>query len=453
MAGFFDLAEKFYYDKSAITSDRSAIGTALIWSWTEIGLRYKVVPPAIYNEVMALRACEYALQLDPARSDAVSLWLASAYKREVELPEGGVDPTWDDKQPNTHYYAVASGVGHLQATLGRALRDGNAAVALKAVTSLQEIAGASSLLAGDGEKPILDALRFPSRQVRFEAAFAVAQAIPKSDFVGKERVVQILAEALGQTGKDEANRFKQVLSKNAGYVIGGGESLESAVASAAGLPGVEVIVVSENHPGLERLFTLARENVRLERSAVLVLSASEFASPYASLANTNPLITVASKDADLPAAVENARKRAGGLVIDDKVAAAYALRSADLLERLATVQGHSLDLSLAQTALLAGLDAGSALAQLGSKEAQIGIAVKALDAKSPDDLKLPLLKNLSTSARKSGNHLDKSQVDALTAYVQSAPSLELRAAAAEAHGALNLAADRVKTLIFNRPRN
>jgi hypothetical protein len=128
----------------------------------------------------------------------------AAYKREVELPEGAADPFWPAGQPATHPYAVASGVGHLGATLDRALRDHNAAVALKAVRSLQEIAGASSLFTAEGESPVIRAMQYPDRQVRFEAAIAVAQALPQQSFVGQERVVPILAEALAQTGKPGA---------------------------------------------------------------------------------------------------------------------------------------------------------------------------------------------------------------------------------------------------------
>jgi len=144
---------------------------------------------------MTLRECEYCLKLNAARGDAVSLWIDAGYKREAEIPEGQTDAFWEDKHPSTHYYAVASGTQHLNPALARALRDRNSAVALRAIRSLNEIVGATNLFGGD-QSPLIDALRYGDRQVRFEAAFAVAQALPQKNFPGAERVVPILAEAL-----------------------------------------------------------------------------------------------------------------------------------------------------------------------------------------------------------------------------------------------------------------
>ena len=47
---------------------------------------------------------------------------------------------------------------------------------------------------------------------------------------------------------------------------------------------------------------------------------------------------------------------------------------------------------------------------------------------------------------------DKAYVEGITKLVQGASNLDLRAAAAEAHGALNLSADQVKTLILNQAK-
>jgi len=42
------------------------------------------------------------------------LWLASNYKREVELPQGVTDPTRAENQPNAHYYGVSAGAQYLK---------------------------------------------------------------------------------------------------------------------------------------------------------------------------------------------------------------------------------------------------------------------------------------------------------------------------------------------------
>src|SRR2546423_15631167 len=73
---------------------------------------------------MAMRACEYSLKLGQSSSgDALSLWLASNYKREAELPEGQQDPTRQANQPSAHFYGVDSGAAYLNNALGRAPRD------------------------------------------------------------------------------------------------------------------------------------------------------------------------------------------------------------------------------------------------------------------------------------------------------------------------------------------
>ena len=466
---YYDLAERFYYEKASVVPEPGS-NAGFMWSWTERGLTKQNVPAPVFNEDMALRCCEYALRADSNRGDVVSLWLAAAYKREIELPQGAADPMWDEKHPAAHFFAVDAGAQHLNPVLARAIRDHNAAIALKSIKSLQEIVGSSSLLNDEDEKPVLTALRYPDRRVRFEAAFTVAQALPQKPFVGQDRVVPILAEALAQTGKpgvlicaksqDHLNSLRGKLA--ASYNVAGGAGAETAVAAATSISGVDIVIVDEDNPAIDRLFTAIRENVRLAGAGMLIRVTSEIASPYAVVSQTNPLVTVtAAKDDAIAAAVEAARKRAGGLPIDEKLATEYALRSADLLARLAISRGQILDLSAAQSALLAALDdarpevikaAGTVLAAFNSGDAQVGLLIKSMDDKTPDELKIALFRNLSTNAKFFGKLLDTGRVESLTKFVGATTNLEVRSAAAEAHGALNLPADQVKTLILEQSK-
>jgi hypothetical protein len=464
---FYELAEKFYYEKASVAAAPGA-AEAYVWYWSDQGLVNKVVPAATFNEDMAMRSCEAALKLDATRGDAVSLWLAAGYKREVELPEGKTDPFWEEKHPATHYYAVASGTKGLNPVLARALRDGNAAVALKALKSLQEIVGATNLfISEESVNPVLEAMRFPDRQVRFEAAFAVAQAMPQRAFTAQNRVVLTLAEALAQTGKpnvlvmapsDKQNALKEQLKQ---YNVQGGATADAAVAAAASLNGVDVIILYEGDPQIDRLFADARENLRLEHAAKLVIvKASKVASPYAQMALHDPLITV-TDEAGVAAGIEEARKRAGELPLDEKVATAYSLRSAELLAKLAMGRGQVLDLALAQPAVLAALDdsrleiskaAGNVLAVHGSREAEAALAMKSLDEKTPDDQKIHYLKNLSMHAKLHGNQLDSGLIDGMAKLAEASPSLDVKSAAAEVLGALNLRSEQIKALINNQAK-
>ncbi len=300
-------------------------------------------------------------------------------------------------------------------------------------------------------------MRYPDRRVRFEAAMAIAAALPQRAFGGQDNVVPILAEVLMQTGKpgvlvlassqDELNQRLEMIGKSGKYLVKGGISADTTVASATGLPGVDVIIANEkNADQIDRLLSQTRGNARLERAALLVIVASKVASPYASIAINDPLVTVteAKDEAGFEAAIEEARKRSGGLPMDEKKATEYALRSAALLERLAISRGQVLDLSLAQNALLAAVDdtrpevvkaAGQVLALMSLKACQQKLAINGTDEKTADDVKVSLLKSLAVSARFFGNQLDASQLDPLTKLVEAGATKEVREAAAEAHGA------------------
>ena len=194
---FYNLAEKFYYGNASISADPRN-PAAYVWYWDDTkGLTSRPVPPVIFNDVMAMRTARSSLELNSSKGEAASLWLAANYKREADLPAEAKDPT---APPNSaHFYGVSAGTRYLNDVVRRALNDRNASVALRSIKSLEQIAGQSNLFSGG--QPILDALQYPDRQVRFESAFALASALPQERFQTAERVVPVLAEALSQTGK------------------------------------------------------------------------------------------------------------------------------------------------------------------------------------------------------------------------------------------------------------
>src|SRR5205814_6439767 len=191
------------------------------------------------------------------------------------------------------------------------------------------------------------------------------------------------------------------------YGIAGGQTPEAAASAAASLSGVDVILMFEGTSDIDHMLTLSRQSLHLERAAKLIVAkASNVATPYAQIALNDPSITVidATDEAALNAAIEDARKRAGGLPMDEKMATSYALRSADLLQRLAISKGQVFDLLVAQPAVMMALDdqrpeiaraGANALGLLNSREAQAALASKAIDEKTPDDFKINLLKDLS----------------------------------------------------------
>ncbi|MGH7178420.1 MAG: HEAT repeat domain-containing protein [Tepidisphaeraceae bacterium] len=469
---FYALGEKFYYDTAAITSD-SRNPVAYMWYWSDDkGLTKLDVPQSIFNELMAMRSAEYALKLGPTQGDALSLWLAANYEREVELPAGEEDPTRAENQPDANYYGVAAGSQYLNAALARALKDRSSPLAMKIIASLQEIAGQSNALPG-GTGPLVTAMSYPDRLVRFEAAFALAGSLPQQSFDGQDRVVPLLAEALSQTGQPSVllvmpdtgslNKLSEDL-KGAGFLVAGGTSAASAATAANELPAVDVILISDDLTAseIESVFATALSTAKLTGAARLVMVRTQ-ASPFEQRKNTDPLLgtTLAVDAAGLKPAIEGARARAGALPVDPAVATAYATRAGQLLAQLAISRGQVLNLSPAKPTLLSSLNdarpdivklSGYVLGLLPDKDAQAGLLTGAMSDKNSDEVKVSLYNSLATNAKFFGNMLDTQQIEALTKVVADAQNLQVRSAAAQAHGALNLPSDQAKTLIVNQSK-
>jgi hypothetical protein len=472
---FYQLGEKFYYDTAAIRVDeRNPVG--YMWYWDNAkGLVKTDVPPAIFNELMAMRTTEFALKLGASTGtsgDALALWLASNYKREVELPQGATDPTRQPNQPDAHYYGVQAGANYLNAALNRALTDRNSQVALKIILSLQGIAGRENALPG-GRGPLVDAMAYPDRIIRYESAFAVANALPQQAFEGKDRVVPLLAEALSQTGQptvmiaapspEAVNALSEGL-KAAGYAVSGGTSADAVATAANELNSVDVVVITDDLPApeVERLLNSRNQPVKLAGAAKLVMVKSD-ASPYANRAQSDPMIstTMARDAAGLKPAIDQARTKAGGLPVDPTVATKYATRAGELLSKLAISNTAVFDLSVAEPSLLASLTdarpeivklSGNVLAFVNTTNGQAGLLTVGADDKTADDVKISLLRSLSTNAKYFGNRLEPQQIETLAKLVEGAPNLEVRSAAAEAHGALNLPPDQAKGLILKQAK-
>ena len=362
---FYELADRIYYDTAAIKADTRR-PASFVWFWSDDkGLSKLDVPNPIFDDLMSMRSSEYALKLGTSK-DAQALWLIANYKREVDLPEGQKDPTRAENQPSAHFYGVESGARYLNEALARALKDKAAPVALRIIGSLQEIAGQSSALP-DRSAPLLLALQSPDRLVRYEAAFAIAGAMPTQQFAGSERIVPLLAESMAQTGQtsvvlllpkqDDLNGMTDSL-KTAGFSVTGGTTADSAIAASNALPAVDVVLVSEDVPAIEvdKFFDLINASSRLSGVAKVVMVKTD-ASPYVVRKVTDPsLDTTTAKDAaGLKPAIEDARKKSG-LPSDPETAAKYAVRAGTLLEQIAIANTHVLDIAPAKQTLLALLN-------------------------------------------------------------------------------------------------
>ena len=471
---FYILAEKCYYGRSDIEPAGDKI--SYIWYWTsDLGLERKQVPTAIFNDLLAMRAAEYAMKLNAANSQAVSLWLAANTKREADLPAGAVDLTHKG-DPDANYYNVSAGATYLNVALDRALRDRDAAVALRLCDSLRNITGLANLN-GDEITPLMQALFFPNRQVRYAAAFALAQSLPSKSFSGSDRVVPLLVEAVNQTSKPGvvivAPTTSDTLSAtdlrdavmNLGYpVIAANDPAVAATASLS-LPTVDLVIISEDSD-VRKMIDLEQTISHLQGVSMLVLT-HNVESPYAVASATDLLMNAAVMPAkaslkdELGADIDAARQHSGTAVMSEEEASGYALDAASLLEKLAITRGHALDVSVAEAGLLAALSdsrpaiakaAGKVLGTLTTISSQNGLAMKANSDATPSEVRVSLYESLADSAKHIGNHLDPSQVEILETVVSQSKDPGVRDAAAQARGALDLPAAEARTLILKQSR-
>jgi hypothetical protein len=217
---FFRLAESYYYHSQSLAPADGA-DFANIWFWDSRRQRLtrEEVNKAYFNELMAMRCCEWALRADPGFGYAIGLWLAAFFKAEssgVEMPV-----YFGDKHANALVYATTAGPEYLHQALARAIKDKNADVALGAVEALAVTAGEKSLLYPFGtQQPLLAALTFDDRAVRYSAAIAIALAGPQQSFTESRLVAANLAEALGQTAEqvsEGTRRWSEELADSYAY--------------------------------------------------------------------------------------------------------------------------------------------------------------------------------------------------------------------------------------------
>jgi hypothetical protein len=144
---------------------------------------------------MAMQVCEWSLRADPSFGQAIGLWLAAFFKAEsagLKMPA-----YFGDRHADALVYATTAGVEYLHQALTRAVKDKDSYVALGAVEALATTAGEKSLLYQIGpDQPLVQALSFGDKMVRYSTAIAIASAGPTESFPGSKLVVKNLAEAL-----------------------------------------------------------------------------------------------------------------------------------------------------------------------------------------------------------------------------------------------------------------
>lgn len=202
---FYNLGSHYYYHAESLAPVEDA-NFSLMWFWDPNGQRLvrEKVDRNYFYELMSMRCCEWSVKSDAEFGKSIGLWLAAFFKAEsTGLP---MPNYFGPGHADAMTYATTAGAEYLHQALARALEDKNSYVALQAVEALASTAGEKSLFYRLGmNQPLVDAMSFNNRSVRYSAAIAIAEAGPAEMFPQTELVVKILGEALGQVKPAESD--------------------------------------------------------------------------------------------------------------------------------------------------------------------------------------------------------------------------------------------------------
>jgi len=459
---YYELAEAYYAGNQSLQAD-SRFETANVWYWTGNGLTFKPVPTAIFSDVYAMRMAGEALKNDGTYFKAVSLWLAANLRREANLPKDAKDPTMGSAAMPAEFYALASSAKYLQDVLARALKDNDSAVAIGAIKALSQTVGAQSLVGNSRDVgPLIKALSNSDRQVRFQAAIALANSLPTDKFTGRDLVPSVLSEALRQTGQkvavvvvaDEAvrNPLKDAV-RAAGFDVIDQPDISKAVEAIRASAGVDAVVVGRE-PSAMQVARALRQDPLL---AGIPIVAADTSQEFAAFAKRDKYSVVLKDIKAEPVSV--ALKEAmelGGAVSEDS-ASSWAVQAAQAVYLLGLTNNAVIDVARAEAGLLLAVGdsraevqsaAAKALSVLGSARAQQGIATLAV--KDGDEaVRVAAFEALTNSVKKFGNQSTEDQAASVVEIVNDASaSKELRQAAAAALGAMNLPSEKIKSMIL-----
>lgn len=448
-----------------------ADGTGIVWEYRR-GLIPVPVPGPVYGYVLAMRASMRSLQLNADLSPSLSLWLMANLVRENRLPADQKDPSYGSDMREPSFYLRAAGPLRQHDVLARALGDRDPILALDAIAGLAATAGTDALVNREGTvQPLIAALTYPDRRVRFNAAFALTNARPKSAFPGSHRIVPILAEAIRQSdvryalviARDKAttDALAAVLREDMGMQTIAGQVLDEVMEAVAAGPGIDLVVA---HLDIDTMIELQRQrtgNYKLAAAPMLAMvSTSSELVQLNSLFGGEPSVLpmAASTDTEsIRPAIEQAIKTYAGAPLDPAEAEAFATTALQLLREIALGSDSVFRVMEAQPALIQAINdprdavailASQVLAMLDSVEAQQAIGEAALDTTRASTLRIPMLNSLADSAKSFGNRLGDAQLEKLLKLVDDkATQAELALAAARAHGALTLPTANVVQMI------
>ncbi len=443
--------------------------TGLIWEYDrEAGLVPIPVPGVIYGDALAMRSAQQALRLSPQMDSALSLWLMANLRRENRLPKGSKDRSYPASMHPPSFYMEMAGPLRQHDVLDRALNDNDADLSLDAIAALASTAGTEALINREGTvQPLLRALAYPDRRVRFNAAFAMTNARPRFSFPGSDLVVPVLAEAVRQStsrhaviigsDRDSLNKL-MATARELEYKPIGGLSIDDVMTQVNTSPSVDLIMIEHNAGRVEALYGQASADYRIAAVPILAMVTPLDRMNLSRQLSDHRRLFMIEKTADpqaLRLAIEQASQANAGQSLSPEESSRLASTALRLLRGIAASHSHVYNVSDAQPTLIQALSdtrqdiavqAAGVLSLIDNLQAQRAIADAAMDTSRPNSLRVSVLEHLSESARFYGNYLSDIQLAKLLDLVKTSRG-ELVKAAAQAHGALTLPTSDVVQLI------
>ena len=458
-------------DSPVIPQVNSDTGTGAVWVYDDkAGLVPIEVPGSIFGDVLAMQAARSALALNPKMDQALSLWLMSNLRRENRLSDGVVDLSYSKQFHPPQFYLEMAGPPRQHDVLNRALDDNNSELALDAIHALTATAGTDALMRKEGGVgPLLRAVSYPERRVRFSAAFAITNAQPVEDFPGSHRVVPVLAEAVRQSTvqyalvlakeQDAVNLLVSTL-QGLGFEAYGGRTIDDLADEINLSPGIDLIVTAKQDVDELQMLRLQTEsNYKLSNVPIVaVVSLGVQIELSQNVKNEDRISSVirSMDQNELEGAIQQAIETYTGKSFGPEEALEYSSTALSLLRQIAQRNDPVFNIGDAQASLFLALgdkrqsivvQTGQALAMVATPDAQRIIADGALEVIRPIKTRVALLNSLSESAALHGNHLGQAQIEALLNLVKTSRG-ELAIAAAKAHGALSLPTSHVVEMLL-----
>ncbi|MFK7960823.1 MAG: hypothetical protein AB8G96_09885 [Phycisphaerales bacterium] len=429
-----------------------------VWSWQAFGLVPTAVPTEIFNEVMAMKSAAVAVEEDPSNAEAIALYVAGDLRRENEMPAGGIDPVFGDKSYTPEFYATVFGTDVAQRVLGYALDSNDTPLVRDAVAALAKTTGGSNLFPDSARQPLVEALGFPDRRARLDAALTLARALPDQTYGGANDVVPVLASAVRTGGElfaavvgDDTENVRTEAARLEGLgftVVGQGRRASDILTAAGSVASLDLVVVTSAERADAMQITSSLRNSRVGRVAPVMIISSPVEAPKLRLEYRGDARTAVSapvEDSAFEAGIEELLRRGSGGRLTGGEAERYAIESLIALRDIAISGSPAYDVQVSEGPLLDALEARSGgtrllvadvLSLMRSQGAQRALFGAALDATDEGE-QIDLMERVADSVKRFGNLSERRHVVALIDLVGNSEG-DVAEAAARVHGALNL---------------